>query len=204
MDVNRLKKGYAKWVENSTMLVSYAETSMVIAICVYFELKNSHPLLTSILILLAGWFVWILTEYLVHRFVFHFQSKNKYMLLLRYIFHGVHHHYPSKSLFAPIILRMITQVLVFLFFVLLFKEYAILAFLGIVIGVVHYITVHYCLHHHKWRAYFPRLTKFHYIHHYLEPNSCFGTTTLLFDKLFGTLPKKKFSEIKFEQESHFI
>ena len=204
MDIEHLKKRYSKWVEKSTLAVSYTESFFLITICIYFEFNNPHPLFKSTLIVFCGWFIWILTEYLVHRFLFHFKSENKYLLLIKYILHGVHHHRPSKSLFAPIVLRVITQVFVFLFLKLIFGEYIYLFYLGIVIGVVHYITIHYSLHHSRWSKFFPRLTKFHYIHHYISPNSCFGTTSLFWDKVFGTLPSVKNEEIKYNNKDHFI
>ncbi len=48
---------------------------------------------------LLGLFVWSLTEYVMHRFVFHLEPKegNKILERIHFIFHGVHHDYPSDA-----------------------------------------------------------------------------------------------------------
>jgi len=51
----------------------------------------------------AGLFVWTLTEYLLHRFVFHYEPKTGWGKRLHFLMHGVHHDYPqdSKRLVMP-------------------------------------------------------------------------------------------------------
>ncbi len=44
-----------------------------------------------------GLFIWTLTEYVLHRFVFHWMPPGKFGERLHFIFHGVHHDYPSDS-----------------------------------------------------------------------------------------------------------
>jgi len=44
-----------------------------------------------VLTLLAGVLAWTLTEYVLHRFVFHFVPNSNWGRRLHYIFHGVHH-----------------------------------------------------------------------------------------------------------------
>ena len=53
--------------------------------------------LSIISLIIIGLFVWTLTEYTLHRFVFHFQPKSQFGKRLHFIFHGVHHDYPSDS-----------------------------------------------------------------------------------------------------------
>ena len=50
--------------------------------------------LSIISLIIIGLFVWTLTEYTLHRFVFHFQPKSQFGKRLHFIFHGVHHDYP--------------------------------------------------------------------------------------------------------------
>src|SRR5262245_6760834 len=47
--------------------------------------------LPVILLFLAGLCVWTLTEYLLHRFVFHWELPGKFGRRIHFIFHGVHH-----------------------------------------------------------------------------------------------------------------
>jgi hypothetical protein len=49
MDINRLKKGYTKWVESSAIAISDAEVFLFLAICIYFESKSPHLLLVCVL-----------------------------------------------------------------------------------------------------------------------------------------------------------
>ncbi|WP_315823935.1 hypothetical protein [Paraflavitalea speifideaquila] len=56
-----------------------------------------------LLFLAAGLAVWTGTEYLLHRFVFHFEPSSSWGKRIHFIFHGVHHDYPkdAKRLVMP-------------------------------------------------------------------------------------------------------
>src|SRR6266403_201335 len=51
-----------------------------------------------ILYFTAGLLIWTATEYLLHRYIFHFEPSSKWGQRLHFIFHGVHHDYPSYFL----------------------------------------------------------------------------------------------------------
>jgi sterol desaturase/sphingolipid hydroxylase (fatty acid hydroxylase superfamily) len=141
---------------------------------------------------------------MMHRFVFHLKTKNKTILFIKYILHGVHHHEPAKTLFVPLLLRIGVQVMTLLVFQFLFNHAAYLLFFGLEIGVIQYITVHYIIHHQKFSHYFPKLTKYHYIHHFVETESVFGTSSLFWDKIFGTLPTQNYPSLEYKKDKHFI
>jgi hypothetical protein len=68
----------------------------VIAYLLYLSIAAySLTALTIAGLFLAGIAVWSLTEYLLHRFVFHFPAKSKFGKKIHFMFHGVHHDYPS-------------------------------------------------------------------------------------------------------------
>ena len=48
-------------------------------------------------LVIFGLFIWTITEYLLHRFIFHLELKSKIGARIHFIFHGVHHDYPSDS-----------------------------------------------------------------------------------------------------------
>ncbi|KAL5099543.1 hypothetical protein RYX36_003870, partial [Vicia faba] len=50
------------------------------------------------LFVLLGIFVWTLAEYLLHRFLFHVQTKSYWGNTLHYLLHGCHHKHPMDSL----------------------------------------------------------------------------------------------------------
>ncbi|HMR20301.1 MAG TPA: fatty acid hydroxylase, partial [Sphingobacterium sp.] len=47
-----------------------------------------------VLYFLSGLAFWTLAEYVLHRWVFHFEPKSKWGQRIHFIFHGVHHDYP--------------------------------------------------------------------------------------------------------------
>lgn len=49
-------------------------------------------------VMAAGLLVWSLTEYLVHRFVFHLAGASPAGRRLQFIVHGVHHEAPTTLL----------------------------------------------------------------------------------------------------------
>src|SRR5438094_9558123 len=46
---------------------------------------------------LVGILLWTLVEYLIHRYVFHYEPKTRMGKRLHYIIHGVHHDYPNDG-----------------------------------------------------------------------------------------------------------
>src|SRR5947209_11672720 len=48
--------------------------------------------------LLGGYVFWTLTEYWLHRLVFHFEPENGIGARLHWIIHGVHHDHPNDPL----------------------------------------------------------------------------------------------------------
>src|SRR4051794_8451493 len=49
-------------------------------------------------LLVAGYFFWTLTEYWLHRLVFHFEPEHGIGARLHWIIHGVHHDHPNDPL----------------------------------------------------------------------------------------------------------
>src|SRR5919107_1900119 len=55
-------------------------------------------LLTSIGLVLGGYAVWTLTEYWLHRVVFHFEPERGLGARLHWMIHGVHHDHPNDPM----------------------------------------------------------------------------------------------------------
>src|SRR5690606_20289908 len=72
----------------------------------------------------GGMAFWSFTEYMLHRFVFHYHPKSKIGQRIHFIAHGVHHDYPNDSL-RLVLPPSISVPLAFLFFGIF---YAILGF----------------------------------------------------------------------------
>jgi len=143
-----------------------------------------------IVLILLGIFVWSITEYTLHRFVFHFKFKSKFGERLHFIFHGVHHDYPndSKRLVMPPSLSIpLSVIFYFLFEYVLGAKLVFPFFVGFLAGYLFYDMTHYAIHyfniHNKsWL----KLKKHHMRHHYQDPSKGFGVSNTIWDKVIGT------------------
>ena len=46
---------------------------------------------------ISGLAIWTFAEYVMHRFIFHFELPGKLGAKIHFIVHGVHHEYPNDS-----------------------------------------------------------------------------------------------------------
>ena len=143
-------------------------------------------------VFLLGVAFWSLTEYLLHRFIFHLRPDNEWGRKMHFIIHGVHHDYPHDPmrLVMPPSVSVPLAVLVFLGFrALLGPEWSLPFFAGFLVGYLIYDMTHYHLHHHRSTNKLSlALRRYHYRHHFQQSNRGYGVTTPLWDKLFRTFP----------------
>jgi sterol desaturase/sphingolipid hydroxylase (fatty acid hydroxylase superfamily) len=68
-----------------------------------------------------GFVTFTLVEYLIHRYIFHFNPSNEKQEKLQYSIHGVHHEFPRDKdrLVMPPVLSMVIAVAFFGFFMLI-------------------------------------------------------------------------------------
>ncbi len=140
----------------------------------------------------CGMVSWTLFEYLMHRFVFHYQSRNPRIQRITYIAHGVHHEFPRDKdrLFMPPVPSLLIASLLFGLFFLLLNNNAFIFWPGFVFGYLIYGSMHYAIH--AMPPPFPflkTLWRYHHLHHYKEPNRGFGVSSPLWDYVFRTVPK---------------
>lgn len=147
----------------------------------------------------AGFFVWTLTEYLMHRFVFHFEPTHPVLKWVWYLIHGVHHEQPQCK--TRLVMPPILSIPLALFFFGLFRAVGSLvgaplwvapAYAGFVVGYLAYDMLHYAEHHlaMKWGV-LKFLKRYHLLHHFKTPDDRFGVSSPIWDVVFGTLPKDK-------------
>ena len=148
---------------------------------------------------LLGIFVWTLTEYTVHRFVFHFAPKNPAPWLERliFLFHGVHHAQPqlkTRLVMPPVVSVPMAFIFYGLFSLVVgawigAPQWIAPLFSGFIIGYLVYDLIHYATHHFPMRWGFLKfLKRYHMMHHYKTPDARFGVSSPLWDKVFGTMP----------------
>ncbi|HWZ35113.1 MAG TPA: sterol desaturase family protein [Mucilaginibacter sp.] len=137
-----------------------------------------------------GLFVWTLTEYIMHRFVFHYVPKNKIGLRLHFIFHGVHHDYPSDAkrlVLPPSVSIPLAIGFYFLFDAILPANYVFGFFPGFILGYLFYDISHYAIHHFNFKGkIWKSIKQHHMLHHYQTPSKGYGVSSPLWDKIFGS------------------
>jgi 4-hydroxysphinganine ceramide fatty acyl 2-hydroxylase len=142
----------------------------------------------------AGWILFTLVEYLIHRFLFHFHATTEKELDLQYKIHGVHHEFPRDKdrLVMPPVVSIILTVGFYFLFKWLMQENGKLFFSGFIGGYAAYLIIHYAVHVLKPPKNFLRfLWKHHSLHHYDSVHSAFSVSMPLWDYLFNTLPRTK-------------
>lgn len=140
-----------------------------------------------------GLLSWTLLEYILHRFVFHYEPKTAFGKKIHFFTHGVHHDYPRDStrLVMTPSFSLPIGVAVYFLFNFLYGIYASGAIAGIVTGYVAYDTIHFATHHLPLNSRLGRFLKqYHMKHHYTDGNRSFGVSTPLWDYVFRTAPKR--------------
>ncbi|MCG3172825.1 MAG: hypothetical protein GMKNLPBB_00984 [Myxococcota bacterium] len=137
-----------------------------------------------------GYFVWTLSEYWLHRLVFHLKPTGPFTQRLQFILHGVHHDYPwdHYRLVMPLVPGLIGATAFYLLFWGLFGQHAMYpVFAGFAIGYVIYDTTHWYTHAGRPRSgYLKYLRREHMIHHFKEEGTRYGVSCPWWDFVFGT------------------
>jgi sterol desaturase/sphingolipid hydroxylase (fatty acid hydroxylase superfamily) len=139
-----------------------------------------------------GTVAWSLGEYVLHRFVFHFEPDSRWGRRLHFIIHGVHHdfpHDPMRLVMPPSVSIPLAIGFWFLFRAALGPAWALPAFAGFLLGYLIYDMAHYHMHHHRAKNRLSlALRRYHYRHHFQQSDRGFGVTTPLWDRVFRTSP----------------
>ena len=140
----------------------------------------------------AGLFVWTLTEYCLHRFVFHYPAQGRVGRYLVYLFHGVHHAAPRDKtrLVMPPAGAIIVMAALYPIFRLAVPapwDEPFCAFF--IAGYLVYDYIHYATHHFAMRSPLLHALKvYHLKHHYGASGLRYGVSSPLWDIVFRTYP----------------
>jgi sterol desaturase/sphingolipid hydroxylase (fatty acid hydroxylase superfamily) len=144
---------------------------------------------------LTGVVAWTLAEYVLHRWVFHWTNDSPFGKRVHFLFHGVHHDFPSDKdrLVMPLLLSVPLGVMFYtLFLAVLGLRIAEPAFAGFAVGYLCYDGTHYAVHHFKQTSRIGRYIKRHHmLHHHADHDGGFGVSTPLWDHVFRTMPDVK-------------
>jgi sterol desaturase/sphingolipid hydroxylase (fatty acid hydroxylase superfamily) len=143
---------------------------------------------------IGGYVFWTLTEYWMHRVVFHFEPEDGLGAKLHWIIHGVHHDHPNdrmRLVMPPSVSVPLAVLFLLLFWFVLGAMYAPAFGAGFLAGYLIYDMTHYHVHHHTPRTRAGRrLRELHMRHHFQDDTRGFGVSAPWWDLVFGTAPRR--------------
>src|SRR5437660_1364247 len=138
----------------------------------------------------AGYALWTLFEYWLHRLVFHFEPEAGIGARLHWIIHGVHHDHPNDPLrlvMPPAVSIPLGAVVFAALYAIFGKHYAPAIGAGFFAGYLAYDMTHYYLHHFRPRGPLGRmLRERHMRHHFQDETRGFGISAPYWDEVFRT------------------
>jgi len=151
--------------------------------------------LEIVLLVLAGLLLWTLSEYWLHRKVFHWDPDHPIGHRLHFIIHGVHHDHPNdrmRLVMPPGASIPLAALFFGLFWLIFGLPTALPLFAGFLIGYLMYDYTHYYLHHVVPKSKLgKRLREQHMRHHFQDHRYGFGVSSPLWDVVFRTLPRTR-------------
>jgi sterol desaturase/sphingolipid hydroxylase (fatty acid hydroxylase superfamily) len=163
----------------------------IVAVFVYRALAvHDIGMWNTGLYFVAGIVIWTITEYVLHRYIFHLEPNNEIGQKLHFIMHGVHHDYPRDSkrlVMPPAVSIPLAGVFYLGFHALLGSVLTAPFFAGFLTGYLIYDMTHYAIHHlglknSLWLA----VKKHHLRHHYEHSDLGYGVSQPFWDYVFDT------------------
>jgi sterol desaturase/sphingolipid hydroxylase (fatty acid hydroxylase superfamily) len=155
--------------------------------------RNSVPAFLGLVV--AGYVVWTLTEYWLHRVVFHYEPEEGIGARLHWIIHGVHHDHPNDPLrlvMPPSVSVPLALLFYGLFVLVLGGDAAPALATGFYAGYLFYDTTHYYVHHHRPKSWVgKKLREHHMRHHFQDHTRAYGVSAPWWDRVFGTQPRSR-------------
>jgi sterol desaturase/sphingolipid hydroxylase (fatty acid hydroxylase superfamily) len=149
----------------------------------------------AVALALGGYAAWTLTEYWLHRVVFHFEPDHGIGAKLHWMIHGVHHDHPNDPLrlvMPPSASVPLAVVFLGLFWLVLGADAATAFGAGFLTGYLAYDMIHYHVHHHRPKTWVGRkLRELHMRHHFQDDERGFGVSAPYWDHVFRTYPQNR-------------
>ena len=155
-------------------------------------LENKLSILAVAGLFLFGVLIWTLLEYIIHRYVFHYEPKSHFGKQLHFIVHGVHHDYPNdaRRLVMPPSISIPLAIVFWVLFAITFGRFAPPISAGFGFGYVCYDSIHFAIHHFEMkRGVWSWLKQYHLRHHYKDDHAGYGVSSPLWDYVFRTTRK---------------
>ena len=192
---SRLKLFENRWLEKLTVIsapgfIALWAVGLPLITWRAWSVTGSTFGLAALLSLAAvGLLLWTLTEYALHRFVFHWEPASALLEQFVFVMHGNHHDVPNDPLrnLMPPIVSLPVGGLVWAGLVALAGPAGNGLFLGWMGGYVAYDLVHYACHQWPMKGRLARMLKTHHMrHHHLHEEGNYAITGMMWDRLFQT------------------
>lgn len=162
---------------------------------VWLGADGGYGALASVGLVALGVLFWTLTEYWLHRLVFHWEPDHPLGSRIHFIMHGVHHEHPNDRLrlvMPPAVSIPLAALFLGVFVLVFGTPAAYPIFAGLILGYLTYDYVHYHVHHHTPRTKLgKRLREQHMRHHFQDHRFGYGVSSPLWDVVFRTLPRRR-------------
>jgi dihydroceramide fatty acyl 2-hydroxylase len=150
---------------------------------------------TTLLGIAGGYLLWTLSEYWIHRVIFHFEPEDGIGARLHWMVHGVHHDHPNDPLrlvMPPAVSVPLGALFVVAFVAVCGTPLAWAVSGGFLAGYLVYDMLHYALHHHRQprTAIERRLRELHMRHHFEDDTNGYGISAPWWDIVFGTYRRR--------------
>lgn len=156
-------------------------------------LWSGFPVELAVGLLAAGYLSWIVSEYFIHRWFFHFRPRATWLKRLFYYVHEHHHRYQEfdRLLAPPLLSLSLGAVSVGLFYVLIGRTMGFAAMCvfggGFGIGYLIYDYTHLYIHFARPKSRWGRfLRRCHLEHHFARPDRWFCISLPWLDFVFRT------------------
>ncbi len=167
----------------------------ILVYCLYEALSAHLGVLAIAGAILVGALIWSITEYVLHRFVFHRVTGTFAGRRFFFVLHGVHHDFPTDRtrLVMPLGVSIPMGLVIYIALRLIAGPvWSAPAFVGFGIGYLSYDGIHYATHHFRMTSRVGRwLKRYHMVHHHTGENARWGVSSPLWDWVFGTMGETK-------------
>lgn len=173
----------------------------------FFAMTEASPV-HRLAALAGGLVFWTLTEYTLHRFVFHFHARSQWGKRIVYLFHGIHHDDPEDArrlVMPPVVSITLATAFFFLFrlgFVAALGDAATDAwfapfYAGFLTGYLAYDYIHFWVHFGTPRTALGKgLKQYHMLHHFVTPDTRYGVSSPLWDIIVESSPFRPRQRLK--------
>jgi len=188
------KSDYMEMMTKTHPLVIYSLYMPVIVFTLYYGASyKGLGILSEVLLFIGGAILWSLFEYIMHRHLFHMIVERPKAKRFVYTMHGVHHEFPRdrERLFMPPVPSLIIASIIFSTMYLIMGWNALAFFPGFLLGYLLYGSMHFAIHAFAPPKFLKALWRNHHLHHYKSPDKGFGVSSVLWDHVFRTVPKKE-------------